>query len=134
MRSTRLTFAFATLALAVPMLPALAHDEPAALRGAQIFKTYCRLCHGELGKGDGRAAALQQQPPSDLTMSRRSDEYKVSIIRGGGAAMNRSSSMPAWRDVLSEQQITDVVAYLRVLAMNGKPPEPGLARAEERRP
>jgi mono/diheme cytochrome c family protein len=73
------------------------------------------LCHGPLGKGDGRAASLQQVPPADLSKSRRSSAYKLQIIREGGAAVNRSRSMPAWREVLSPEQIAEVAAYVNTL-------------------
>jgi mono/diheme cytochrome c family protein len=91
-------------------------DGAAQVRGAAVFSTYCVLCHGPAGKGDGRAAAMQQVPPADLTASRRTNAYKLQIIRGGGARMNRSSSMPAWAEVLTAGQIADVAVYLRTLA------------------
>jgi mono/diheme cytochrome c family protein len=90
-------------------------QDDAVSRGAALYQTYCELCHGTSGKGDGRAATLQRTRPADLTLSARSDEYKIQIITAGGAAVKRSTSMPAWRDSLSQQQIRDVVAYLRTL-------------------
>ncbi len=90
-------------------------QDDAVARGAALYQTYCELCHGTSGKGDGRAATLQRTRPADLTLSARSDEYKIQIITAGGAAVKRSTSMPAWRDSLSQQQIRDVVAYLRTL-------------------
>ena len=92
-----------------------ATDDLPQMRGAAVFSTYCVLCHGPLGKGDGRAASLQQVPPADLTKSRRSVSYKLQIILDGGAALNRSSAMPAWREVLTAQQIAEVTAYLSTL-------------------
>jgi cytochrome c oxidase cbb3-type subunit III len=92
-----------------------AEPEGNALRGAAVFQKYCVLCHGASGHGDGRAAALQKARPADLTLSDRSDAYKLQIIREGGVALQRSTSMPPWSDVLSESQIRDVVAYLRTL-------------------
>lgn len=89
--------------------------EAVPARGAAVFSTYCVLCHGQQGKGDGRAASLQGVPPSDLSKSSRSVEYRLQIIRGGGGAMNRSISMPAWGEVLSSEQIADVAAYLVTL-------------------
>jgi mono/diheme cytochrome c family protein len=109
----------ALLATTASVLPWSARaSEPqgdAVSRGAALYQTYCELCHGTSGKGDGRAATLQRTRPADLTLSPRSDEYKIQIITAGGAAMNRSTSMPAWRDSLSQQEIRDVVAYLRTL-------------------
>jgi mono/diheme cytochrome c family protein len=97
-----------------PAARATTDDVPQA-RGAAVFSAYCVLCHGPLGKGDGRAAALQPVPPADLTQSRRSGAYKLQIIREGGAALNRSSSMPAWREVLTAEQIADVAVYVSTL-------------------
>jgi mono/diheme cytochrome c family protein len=111
------------LALLAGQLPLTAVADGAAtpkMRGAQVFATYCSLCHGAGGKGDGRAAALQSVKPADLTVSRRSAEYKFELIYNGGVAMGRSSGMPPWRDALSREQIEDVVAYLQTLvATNG---------------
>ena len=41
------------------------------------------------------------------------DEYKELIIRKGGQAIGRSPYMPPWGDELDEQQIRDLIAYLR---------------------
>lgn len=90
-------------------------NDAESVRGAAVFSTYCVLCHGQQGKGDGRAASLQGVPPSDLSKSSRSVEYRLRIIGGGGAAMNRSGSMPAWSEVLTSEQIADVAAYLVTL-------------------
>lgn len=87
--------------------------EPSTPVGAQVYAKYCMLCHGATGKGDGRAAVIQQRKPADLTKSTQTHAYKLDIVRRGGAALNRSSSMPAWSDVLSEEEISQVVAYLQ---------------------
>ena len=88
----------------------------ALVNGARVYATYCALCHGASGKGDGRAAPLQQVRPADLTTSHRSRQFKLNIVRAGGSALNRSSSMPAWANVLTEQEIADVVTYLQALS------------------
>ena len=107
------------LALASASVLASTHDaRPAktpAARGAAVFSKYCALCHGAGGAGDGRAASLQKVPPANLTISTRGRSYKMQIVREGGAALGRSSSMPAWRDVLTDAEITDGVEYVQTL-------------------
>jgi cytochrome c oxidase cbb3-type subunit 3 len=84
-------------------------------RGQVVFKTNCVLCHGLKGDGNGRAAKLYDPPPADLTHSDKNDQYKEMIIRLGGEAMGRSPFMPIWGEQLSDQEIRDVVAYLRTI-------------------
>ena len=58
-------------------------------------------------------------PPANLTMSDKNDEYKIMIITLGGAAMGRSTVMPAWGEqLLLPQEIEDVVAYLKTVLVN----------------
>ena len=84
-------------------------------RGAVVFKTNCILCHGIKGDGKGRASVLFDPPPANLTLSDKNDEYKKMIITYGGKTMGRSEVMPIWGEQISEQQIDDVVAYLRTI-------------------
>ena len=82
-------------------------------RGEVVFKTNCILCHGVNGDGMGRASVLFDPPPADLTRSDKNDVYKKMIITMGGEAMGRSSVMPIWGMELNEDEIDDVVSYLR---------------------
>jgi mono/diheme cytochrome c family protein len=65
---------FTAIALAIAA-PALAGDDAAAplpretgeaavIRGSIAFRTYCVLCHGTEGKGNGRAAKMYTPRPS----------------------------------------------------------------------
>ena len=126
----RRPFSLAALALALAV-PALAADsivdplprdtgESAVVRGSIAYRTYCVLCHGTGGKGNGRAAKLYTPRPADLTVSPFNDQYKELIIRGGGPSVGRSPFMPPWGDELTDEQIRDVVAFLRELRKTGK--------------
>lgn len=45
----------------------LAHAEPDAGAGAELFQTHCAMCHGEAGDGKGPLAASLVVQPTDLT-------------------------------------------------------------------
>lgn len=89
-------------------------------RGEVVFKTNCILCHGINGDGQGRASVLYDPRPSDLTRSDKNDEYKKMIITQGGEAMGRSAVMPPWGLQISEQEVDDVVAYVKTLLAPAK--------------
>ena len=89
-------------------------EKPEA-RGKAVFMTNCILCHGVKGNGKGRASKLYDPKPADLTRSDKNDIYKKMIITMGGAAMGRSGVMPVWGLQLKEEEIDDVVAYLRTI-------------------
>lgn len=91
-------------------------------RGEVIYKTNCILCHGVKGNGKGRASIMYDPPPADLTRSDKNDDYKRMIITMGGAAMGRSEVMPQWGLQLKEQEIEDVVAYLRTILVSSSEP------------
>ncbi len=117
-----LVLAFAAPALADEAVAPLPRDtaDAAVIRGSIAFHTYCVLCHGAEGKGDGRAAKMYTPRPANLTVSPFNDTYKEMIIRGGGASVGRSAFMPPWGDELTDEQIRDVVAFLRELRKTGK--------------
>jgi mono/diheme cytochrome c family protein len=82
--------------------------------GKQIYMARCALCHGPEGKGDGPAAAGLNPKPRNHTdgtyMRSRTDDELLQVIRNG------KGGMPAWGSVLSDQEIQDVLKYVRTLA------------------
>ena len=86
--------------------------EASIYRGEIAFQHYCVLCHGINADGNGRAAKLYQPKPANLLTSDKNAQYKELIIRKGGAALGRSEFMPPWEKELTNEQITDVLAYL----------------------
>jgi len=87
--------------------------------GLEVHKGSCLKCHGETGKGDGPTSKLLKDKPADWTnkesMSKYSDSQLVQIIKEGGAASGKSKLMPAFGGKLNDQQINDVIAYVRSL-------------------
>jgi mono/diheme cytochrome c family protein len=88
-------------------------NDAATFRGGLVFANYCVTCHGMNADGNGRAAKLYNPRPANLRMSDKNDAYYGLIIRKGGAMLGRSEFMPAWDAELTDEQIGDLVAYLR---------------------
>lgn len=96
---------------------------PAAVdvaRGKATYEMYCAACHGTSGKGDGPAAATLPTKPADHSdgniMNAISNDDLLKTIKEGGAAIGKSSLMPAWGATLNDDQIRDVIAFVRSLA------------------
>jgi mono/diheme cytochrome c family protein len=76
--------------------------------GDELFKTYCAVCHGPGGKGDGPAAEALKQRPADLTQLSRKNggkfpalEVKNYISGMDTVAAHGSRTMPIWGDIFS---------------------------------
>jgi mono/diheme cytochrome c family protein len=93
----------------------MANSTAAAQAGKQIFDANCSVCHGTDAKGDGPEAASLDPRPADLAdlESRFSDAYLFWRISVGGAMPPFNSKMPSWKSSLSEDQIWQVITYLR---------------------
>ena len=93
-------------------------------RGKRIYRENCTPCHGESGKGDGVGAQSLPVRPADHTnsavMTSRSDAFLRDVINNGGSATGLSSFMPAWKGILKEDEVRDLVDYIRTLAQPSK--------------
>jgi cytochrome c oxidase cbb3-type subunit 3 len=104
------------LSVAIAAAPVAAAD----LAGAKkSFDTFCTKCHGPAGKGDGPAAATLTTKPRDLTDCTRmkdiTDDTAFRAIKEGGQSVSLSKDMPAWKDGMEDEEIHDLVAYVRSL-------------------
>jgi len=88
--------------------------------GAKLYHERCAPCHGLDGKATTPMAQAMTPKPRDHTdgayMNQLSDAHIGQAIKSGGAAVGKSPMMPAQTD-LSPQQIEDVVAFVRTLAV-----------------
>jgi len=87
--------------------------DAAVFRGGLVYANYCVTCHGINADGNGRAARLHNPRPSNLRASDKNDSYINLIVRRGGEAIGRSPRMPPWGEELTDEQIGDVVAFVR---------------------
>ena len=116
----RILFGAVSMVLAnLALSPAVLAENP--VEGKKLYSTYCTSCHGDAGKGDGMAGASLPVKPADHTngavMNKLSDTFLVNIISKGGSGAGKSSFMPSWGGALTDQQIRDIVAYIRSIAV-----------------
>jgi cytochrome c oxidase cbb3-type subunit 3 len=102
------------LALLVVALQARAGD-----RAADNYRTYCVQCHGLDGNGKGVNIHDMSVQPRDHTdakaMSGRSDDQLFNVVKEGGPSIDKSVLMPPWGDTFSDDEIRELVTYLRQL-------------------
>jgi len=99
--------------LALLFLP---HPVPRnATPAGRLYLTYCAECHGADGHGSWRAALLLLRPGNladPRTLAALSDEYLFDLVKNGGATIGKPG-MPAFGYHLTDEQIREVVQYLR---------------------
>ncbi len=84
------------------------------VNGRIIYATICIRCHGIDEKGQEGVALMP--PAADLTspaVQRKLDAGLFKSVHDG----RRNTAMGSWREVLSNDEIWDVLAYVRTLAM-----------------
>ncbi|MFZ2540852.1 MAG: c-type cytochrome, partial [Gallionella sp.] len=91
-------------------VPVLADLTAAEHRGEKLFQQNCAFCHAADGTARNWIGSFMEPHPRDLTspqaMSGMTNTRLKTVIREGLPG----TSMPAWKSVLSEQQVDDVIA------------------------
>ena len=97
------------------------------LSGGELYQSHCSVCHGPTGAGDGPAAAFLYPAPRDFTIGLF--KYKVSdseiqqplnqdLFRTIKFGLVRTA-MPAWRSLLSDAQIRELVDVVKAFDFVG---------------
>jgi mono/diheme cytochrome c family protein len=107
-----------TSSLSPVMLRAAAAAGGDARRGQAIFLQDCQGCHGPDGRGGGKGFMPHVGPLARKGyIETLPDDYLADVIAEGGAAAGKSAFMPSWKNTLTPQDITDVVAFIRTLVV-----------------
>jgi cytochrome c oxidase cbb3-type subunit III len=96
------------------------HDKPPRLdglteteqRGETLFQHNCAFCHAADGTARNWIGSFMEPHPRDLTKSAAMDNMTRTRLRTVIRDGLPGTSMPAWKSVLSEQQVEDVIAYV----------------------
>ena len=87
-------------------------DNNSITRGITLYKKNCASCHGAKARGNGLAGKALNPKPADLRKmsgTHPDGDFAWKISSGRGA-------MPAWKSILSEKQIWDLVNYIQSLS------------------
>lgn len=92
-------------------------------RGRRLYRYSCAQCHGYEGRGDGPAAERLDPRPRDFA----SGVYKLRSTPSGSLPTDEDllrsiaegvpgTSMPAWKDVYSPEELRDLAAYIKTFS------------------
>jgi mono/diheme cytochrome c family protein len=88
------------------------NGQPDAIQaGRKLYSMWCIQCHGPKADGVSRFG----QYAADLRAYWRGYREFVTIVKNG----RTERQMPPWKEVLNDDQIAQVAAYLETLAIEG---------------
>ena len=94
------------------IVPAVAALSAEASAGKELWQQNCAFCHAADGSGENWIGSFLEPKPRDLTdasfMSAMTRELLLQRIRDGLV----NTSMPAWKDVLDDRQIHQIISYI----------------------
>lgn len=96
----------------IPQRSPIPPTEQSLRAGSRLYRAHCAVCHGPEGRGDGPAAPSLVPRPADLRRMARATDAAVYIRITEGLA---GTAMPAFRNVLTEEERWHVVNYVRTL-------------------
>jgi cytochrome c oxidase cbb3-type subunit 3 len=101
--------------------PALIAPDARVAHGETLFQRSCAYCHAADGSGRNWIGAFLDPPPPDFRRSEIAARFTQAYLHNVTEAGIAGTSMPAWRQVLSAEEIDAVVAYM-LHAFGAAPP------------
>jgi mono/diheme cytochrome c family protein len=90
-------------------------------QGKRVFYTQCVWCHADTTPaGPSNRSNVNPNPPlmnDGAALNKESDEYMRNLITLGGSALGKSAMMPPYGRMLSDEDIRDVIAFTRAIAV-----------------
>ena len=108
----------------------IAYTADAAKEGQEHFGHHCQICHGLDGQNTGVPFAAKMQPPVADLSTKDVQEYadgqlKWIIENGIGP-----SGMPGWKGILDDNEMWNIVHYIRHLPAKGSLGAPKIFQEE----
>lgn len=90
-------------------------------QGKRVFYQQCVWCHSDTTPaGPSNRSNVSPDPPlmnDGNILNKESDASLRKIIALGGSAVGKSAMMPPYGSTLTEEEIGDLIAYMRVIAV-----------------
>ncbi len=107
------------------------YSEAAAKEGAFHFQHHCQICHGLDGHATGVPFANKMEPPVPDLADQDVQEYTDGQLRFIIANGIAPSGMPAWKGIVSDDEIWKMVHYIRHLPDKGSLGVPDVFKEEQ---
>ncbi len=92
--------------------PATAVLSDSARAGKLLWLENCAFCHGADGSGQNWIGSFLEPAPRDLRQASFMKNMTQKILRQRIENGLENTSMPAWKNVLHEKQIEDIISYI----------------------
>lgn len=109
----------------------IAYTPDAAKEGGEHFQHHCQICHGLDGQNTGVPFASKMDPPvADLSVKDVQDytDGQLKWIIENGI---KPSGMPGWKGILEDDEMWNIVHYIRHLPAKGSLGAPPIFKEEE---
>ena len=105
-------------------------------QGKRIFYQQCVWCHADsTPAGPSNRSNVSPDPPlmnDGNILNKESSESLRRIIALGGSGVGKSAMMPPYGSTLSDEEVNDLIAYMRVIAVPEYQGTPGKKAAAAR--
>jgi mono/diheme cytochrome c family protein len=99
--------------------------------GANHFQHHCQVCHGLDGHATGVPFADRMSPPVPDLAASDTQDYADGQLKWIVQKGVRFSGMPAWEGILSDEQMWQIVRFMRHLPKKGSLGVPAVFKEEQ---
>ncbi|HLW54400.1 MAG TPA: cytochrome c [Candidatus Angelobacter sp.] len=101
-----------------------------AKEGAEHFQHHCQICHGLDGQNTGVPFATKMEPPVANLASKDVQDYTDGQLKWIIANGIAPSGMPGWKGILTDEEMWNMVRFLRHLPAKGSLGDPEIYKEE----
>jgi mono/diheme cytochrome c family protein len=99
--------------IASPMLVATSSLAATPDTGKQLYSQNCLVCHGMRGKGNGPSGRGLDPKPTNFTTATPDEKQWFTATKLGTKAIGKSKGMEAFGTKLTDEQIKEVLTYVK---------------------